>query len=67
MAARVIAPAQVKQDEVFTVRILIGHIMENGFRRTDDGKRVPSKLIRTVFCKARDASGERDVFSADCA
>ena len=65
MAARVVASPKVAKGEVFDVRILIGHVMENGFRRTDDGKRIPAKLIRTVFCRLVDASGEREVFRAD--
>ncbi len=65
MAARVIAPANVKKDEAFDVRILVGHVMENGFRRTEDGFRIPAKLVRTVFCRLVDASGEREVFRAD--
>lgn len=65
MAARVLAPASVKSGEAFDVRILIGHVMENGYRRTDDGVRIPAKLIRTVFCRLVDAEGEREVFRAD--
>ncbi len=65
MAARVIAPTSVKVDEAFDVRILVGHVMENGFRRTEDGVRIPAKLVRTVFCRLVDASGEREVFRAD--
>jgi thiosulfate oxidation carrier complex protein SoxZ len=65
MAARVIAPTSVKKDEVFEVRILVGHVMENGFRRTEDGFRIPAKLVRTVFCRLVDAIGEREVFRAD--
>jgi thiosulfate oxidation carrier complex protein SoxZ len=65
MAARIIAPASVTKGEAFEVRILVGHVMENGFRRTEDGKRIPAKLVRTVFCRLVDASGEREVFRAD--
>jgi thiosulfate oxidation carrier complex protein SoxZ len=65
MAARVIAPASVKKGEAFDVRILVGHVMENGFRRTEDGFRIPAKLVRTVFCRLVDANGEREVFRAD--
>jgi Sulphur oxidation protein SoxZ len=65
MTARVIAPAKVAKGEVFEVRILVGHVMENGFRRTDDGFRIPAKLVRTVFCRLVDAEGEREVFRAD--
>ncbi len=65
MAARVIAPAKVARNEVFQVRILIGHVMENGFRRTEEGQRIPAKLIRSVFCQLIDASGEHQVFRAD--
>jgi thiosulfate oxidation carrier complex protein SoxZ len=65
MAARVIAPSSVKKDEAFDVRILVGHVMENGFRRTEDGFRIPAKLIRTVFCRLVDARGEREVFRAE--
>ena len=65
MAARVIAPARVGKGDTFQVRILIGHVMENGYRRTEEGQRIPAKLIRTVFCNLADAGGEREVFRAD--
>jgi sulfur-oxidizing protein SoxZ len=39
-----------KQGEVVVARALVTHPMETGFRKTDDGKTVPRKIIREFVC-----------------
>lgn len=51
MVARIQAPASARRGEVITVRILIGHPMESGFRRDDTGHKIPYDVIETLSCR----------------
>ena len=44
-------PAQARKGEVLEIRTLIGHEMENGFRRTERGELVPRDIITTFTCR----------------
>jgi sulfur-oxidizing protein SoxZ len=44
------APARAKRGEVITIRTLISHVMETGFRHTPTGARVPRNIIDTFVC-----------------
>jgi sulfur-oxidizing protein SoxZ len=46
--ARLIVPRLVQPNEEFTVRILVQHPMETGFRRDDTGKILPANVIETM-------------------
>jgi sulfur-oxidizing protein SoxZ len=39
-----------KKGEVVTVRTIVQHVMETGFRKTEDGKPVPQKIINRFEC-----------------
>ncbi|BBE71870.1 thiosulfate oxidation carrier complex protein SoxZ [Oharaeibacter diazotrophicus] len=59
--ARLKLPARAARGETVTVRALVGHPMESGFRKGDDGRRVP-RLIVARFVATLD--GE-EVFACD--
>jgi sulfur-oxidizing protein SoxZ len=46
--ARLIVPRLVQPNEEFTVRILVQHPMETGFRRDESGKVLPANVIETM-------------------
>lgn len=51
MASRVqCKPAQPKAGEVVEVRIIIGHPMESGQRRNDQGERIRRNLVNKLRC-----------------
>jgi sulfur-oxidizing protein SoxZ len=43
-------PAKAKRGEVITIKTLISHVMETGFRHTSMGARVPRDIINTFVC-----------------
>ena len=47
---RVRMPKRVGRGEVFTIKTLIAHPMESGFRRTQAGERIPRDIIRRFVC-----------------
>ncbi len=51
MLARIQAPARAARDEVVTVRLLIAHPMETGFRYKEDGSRVPYNVVDKLVCR----------------
>jgi sulfur-oxidizing protein SoxZ len=53
-------PAKAKRGEIITIKTLISHAMETGFRHTSVGARVPRNIIDTFTCSY---SGE-EVFRA---
>lgn len=54
-------PASAKKGEIVTVKLLISHPMETGYRRDDSGQLVP----RNVITKLRCAQGDREVMSLE--
>jgi sulfur-oxidizing protein SoxZ len=58
---RVKLPGSVAMGEVFEIKTLIGHPMENGRRQGAGGKLVPRRIINRFTC----AAGGREVFAAD--
>ncbi len=54
-------PAQPRSGEVVEVRIIIGHPMESGQRRNDQGERIRRNLINKLRCTYDGAV----VFDAD--
>lgn len=43
-------PQTVKRGEVFSIRAIVQHDMESGFRHTEQGVRVPRDIIREFVC-----------------
>lgn len=43
-------PAKAKRGEVITIKTLISHVMETGFRHTSMGVRIPRNIIDTFVC-----------------
>lgn len=54
-------PAKVRRGEVFLVRCMIMHPMENGRRADAEGRLVPVDLIHTLICRY----GGQTVFQAE--
>lgn len=52
---------QVKRGELFSIRAIVQHDMESGFRHTEQGVRVPRDIIREFVCTYNG----RLVFRAD--
>ena len=63
MATRVIVnvPATAKRGEIIEVRTLAGHVMETGFRRTQNGELIPRSIITRFSCSYNGV----EVFRAD--
>ena len=53
-------PAKAKRGEIITIKTLISHAMESGFRHTALGVRVPRDIIDSFVCTY---NGE-EIFSA---
>lgn len=45
------APSSARRGELIEIRCLIGHAMETGYRRSDDGQLMPRELIRAFRCE----------------
>jgi sulfur-oxidizing protein SoxZ len=43
-------PAKAKRGEVITIKTLISHVMETGFRHDNVGVRIPRDIITTFVC-----------------
>ena len=39
-----------KKGEIVTVRTIVQHVMETGFRKGEDGKTVPQKIVNKFDC-----------------
>ena len=53
-------PAKAKRGEIITIKTLISHAMESGFRHTSLGVRIPRDIIDRFVCTY---NGE-EIFSA---
>lgn len=59
--ARIYPPAPAKRGEIITLKAIISHAMETGYRRDTNGKVIPRDLIRSITCHY---DGE-DIFHAE--
>jgi sulfur-oxidizing protein SoxZ len=59
--ARLIFPERIAIGDVITVRLLIQHPMETGYRQDMDGKLIPRNVVRLVRCEL----GGVEVFRAE--
>ena len=48
--AVVTMPKTAKKGEVFSIRAIVQHDMESGFRHTETGQRIPRDIIRDFRC-----------------
>jgi sulfur-oxidizing protein SoxZ len=49
--ARILFPERVAVGDVITVRLLIQHDMETGYRQDMNGHPIPRNVIRLVRCE----------------
>lgn len=61
IAGRLQVPPTAKKGEAFTIRVLMQHPMETGFRREADGSAVPVNVLNFVVCRYAG----REVFRAE--
>ena len=43
-------PAKAKRGEIITIKTLISHIMETGFRHSNTGQVIPRDIITSLRC-----------------
>jgi sulfur-oxidizing protein SoxZ len=55
MLSRVQVPVEAKRGEVITIRIVIQHAMETGFRPDSTGRLVPRNVINRFACRYNGA------------
>ena len=60
---RIAAPAEAARGEIITIRTLIAHPMESGFRRDAAGAAIPRDILVRFECRLDDEL----VFAADLA
>ena len=49
--AIVSVPAQARRGEIIEIKALVRHPMENGFRHTQTGERIPRNIITNFVCR----------------
>ena len=49
-AVSVTVPKTAKRGEVIEIKTLAAHVMENGFRHTQEGKLIPRDIITQFVC-----------------
>jgi sulfur-oxidizing protein SoxZ len=59
--ARLRIPETANKGDVIQIKTLVAHPMENGFRKDDNGKTIPRKIINSFVC----TFGGKEVFRAD--
>jgi sulfur-oxidizing protein SoxZ len=59
--ALVKVPERAKRGEVVEIKALVSHVMETGYRRTQEGAPIPRDILRRFVCTY---NGE-EVFSAE--
>jgi sulfur-oxidizing protein SoxZ len=58
---RLRVPDEAKKGDIIQIKTLVAHPMETGFRKDDNGKPIPRKIINSFVC----TFGGREVFRAD--
>lgn len=61
MLGRLQVPPEVKRGEVFSVRVIVQHPMETGFRRDYNGRAIPLHIVDRLACRY----GGREVFRVE--
>ena len=65
--ARIDLPREARRGELVEVRIVIRHPMETGFRRQEQGERVPRNAIHSLVCRYHGAEVFRATLSTGIA
>lgn len=60
-SALINVPGRARRGEIIEIKTLIAHPMETGYRRSQDGTRVPRDIIRLFTCTYNGA----EVFRAE--
>ena len=60
-SALINVPARARRGEIIEVKTLVSHVMETGYRRTQDGAPIPRDIIRLFVCTYNGA----EVFRAE--
>ncbi len=63
-SALITLPTRIRRAEVFTVRALIQHPMETGYRRDAAGVLLPRDLIRRFECERIEGGTRTRMFAA---
>ena len=50
-SALINVPAKAKRGEIITIKTLISHVMESGFRRSQLGVAIPRDIITSFICR----------------
>lgn len=58
---RIVMPATAKRGEVVEIKTIIQHEMETGYRRTNDGRPIPRRILTSFVVTA----AEEEVFAAE--
>jgi Sulphur oxidation protein SoxZ len=53
-SALINVPAKAKRGEIITIKTLVSHIMESGFRHTITGVPIPRDIITSFLQRGRD-------------
>jgi sulfur-oxidizing protein SoxZ len=61
MTARVRVPKLAKRGELVEIRALLEHLNESGWRRDDEGKEIPRRIVTRFVC----TYGGAEVIRAD--
>lgn len=59
--ALVKVPERARRGEIIEIKALVSHVMETGFRRTQEGAAIPRDILRLFICSY---NGE-EVFRAE--
>ena len=54
-------PKKAKRGEVIEIRTMISHVMETGFRRSQQGEPIPRNIITAFACRYNDV----EIFRAE--
>ena len=65
LRARISVPPTARRDEVVTIKTLVAHPMETGFRRDASGRSIPRDILTRFECHFDDGAGDVLVFAAD--
>ncbi|CAN1493165.1 Sulphur oxidation protein SoxZ [Rhabdaerophilaceae bacterium] len=52
--AMILVPKNIRKGDIVTLKAMISHPMETGFRRTETGVEIPRNIIRHFACRYHD-------------
>jgi sulfur-oxidizing protein SoxZ len=60
-SALISVPERARRGEIVEIKTLLSHPMETGYRRSQDGARIPRDIVRLFVCTYNDT----EVFRAE--